>query len=903
MTTMKSRKLKALGLMLALGCASAMAIPADPSPKQVRQPDGTTLTVIIRGDEWGHIRTTDDGIPLYYNKATRTFEYARLDGNALTGSGVAARNAGKRSEAEKNLIKSIDYKAVTGSVIAKAKAKRAQAKPNRIRINNFPTLGKQKSLVILWEFSDQDFASVDDPKQFFTDMLNKEGFTYSNGADGSARDFYLASSAGMFDPEFVVAGPVKLSHEATYYGSDTGGQDHKIYEAIIESCQALDDEIDFSEYDADGDGYVDNIYFQYAGYGQADTPNGDDFIWPHSWNLESGHNQELILDGKRIDRYTCSNELRYMADGSLIPTGIGTFVHEFGHVLGLADHYDVAYSMFGFDPGPWDTMASGSYNNNMNTPPVFSAFERAELGWLEYTDLDINADTISTLPNLADCNKAYRVKVEGNDNEYFILENRQQRGWDAYLPGHGMLMWHIDMDEEAWMNNMVNTDPGHQRVDIVEADGIGSDASMTGDPFPGTAGVTEWDLTAWNGSVPLALADVTERGDTIRLLPKGTQFKLAAPDKVDIMAVEDSCFAFTWTAVPDAKYYKVSAFEVVGEDDYKCLPGYDGLTVFNADTLKMGQLTPETAYLVEVKAGLADYQSESASAEATTLELAFEKKIPQGLTATSVTSTGFKAVWDEMADADDYSVTLLKHGYSAETTEQGYDFSDKYNGLPILWTTSSDIYYSIKGFYGESAPSLRLSADGDNLVIAYPETLIDQVSFWCRASAMEAKIRIETYDGTKWTETEEIDVPTVGSTLTVTTEGATMVRLTFVRKSGYVTIDDVTAECRVLERIPVDGYNTVKTDGRAGFTFSGLEPGQVYGFKVRGISAGVLSYESAECTVILLESTGIIQPATVGNGTKSVYDISGRRITGQPLTHGIYIIKEDDGSTRKVIVR
>ena len=898
---MKSIKLYVPGLMLALGCANVMAIPADPSPKQVRQPDGTMLTVMIRGDEWSHMRTTEDGIPLYYNKTTGAFEYARLESGKITGSGMQARNAAERNQAESDYVKTIDRQAFVSTLTAaRPQRPRTRSAPARIRINDFPTLGRQKSLVILWEFSDQDFSSVGAPKQFYTDMLNKEGFTYGNGANGSARDFYIASSAGRFDPEFVVAGPVKLSHEATYYGSDTGGQDARIYEAIIESCQALDEEIDFSEYDADGDGYVDNIYFQYAGYGQADTPYGDDFIWPHSWNLESGHGRELVLDGKRIDRYTCSNELRYMADGSLIPTGIGTFVHEFGHVLGLADHYDVAYSMFGFAPGPWDTMASGSYNNNMNTPPVFSAFERAELGWLEYTDLDINADTISTLPNLADCNKAYRVKVEGNDNEYFILENRQQRGWDAYLPGHGMLMWHIDMDEEAWTNNMVNTDPGHQRVDIVEADGIGSDATMTGDPFPGTAGVTAWDLTAWDGSVPLALAYVTERGDTIRLLPENTTFKPEAPAEVKITAVEDSSFTFTWAASPDAEYYKVSVLEAVGEGDYRCLQGYDGLTVFDADTLSCEQLTPETTYIVEVTAGLADYMSEPVTAETTTLKLAFEKKMPQGLAATAVSSTGFTATWDEMPDADDYSVTLLKHGYGTETTRQGYDFTDKYDGLPALWTTSSDIYYSVKGYYGESAPSLRLSADGDYLTIAYTETLIDQVSFWCRASTKGSKIRVETYDGTEWTEADVVDVPTTDAVLTVSTDGAATVRLTLVRESGFVTIDDVTAACRVLERTPVDGYEGVTTGVSTECAFSGLEPGQVYGFKVRGLSGGVPSYESAEYVVTLNESTGITRPAATATGIEAVYDLSGRRMPEGALPQGIYIIKYGDGTVKKV---
>ena len=585
-------KLKKLAILFAAAAClqTATAIPADPRPKLVKQPDGSTLTVIMRGDERHHMTMTADGVPLYYNTASKTFEYASLADGRIRGSGIAAADAGKRDAQALEYVQNMDTQAMKQAAMNAGGPMKAPSGPNRIRINDFPSLGKQKSLVVLWEFSDVKFESVSDPKQFYTDMLNKEGFTYSNGANGSARDFYLASSFGRFDPEFVVVGPVTLSGEATYYGSDAGGQDAKIYEAIIESCKALDDEIDFAEFDNDGDGVVDNIYFYYAGNGQADTPNGTNYIWPHSYYLEGGYGQELILDGKKIDRYTCSNELRFEYDGSLIPTGIGTFVHEFGHVLGLADHYDTSYNIFGTDPGIWDTMASGSYNDNMNTPPLFSAFERAELGWLEYTELDSKTDTISKLPMLAESNMAYRVKVEGNDNEYFIMENRQQRGWDKTLPGHGMLVWHIDMDEDAWNGNYVNADPTHPRVDIVEADGSAFEVTMAGDPFPGSKNVTEAELTAWNGTTAVKLADVNEQGDTIRLLLGGTTYKMQAPDEITITETRDSSFTFSWSKVADARYYKVSVMQPGADGEYTFLSGYDRLTLNEVDTLAIENL-------------------------------------------------------------------------------------------------------------------------------------------------------------------------------------------------------------------------------------------------------------------------------------------------------------------------
>lgn len=820
---MRLKKLATLMVISACCLQTATAIPADPRPKQVKQPDGSILTVLMRGDEHRHFTMTTDGIPLYYNASNKAFEYAKLVNGKLESSGIKAANEGERNQQALKYISSLNTNAMRQAAMNGTTAMKAPSRPNRIRINDFPSIGHQKSLVILWEFSDVSFQSVSDPKQFYTDMLNQKDFTYSNGANGSAKDFYLASSAGKFDPEFVVVGPVKLSKKSTYYGSDFYGQDAYIYEAIIESCQALDDEIDFSEFDNDGDGTVDNIYFYYAGNGQADTPGGSNLIWPHSYYLESGFNQQLTLDGTKIDRYTCSNELRYESDGSLIPAGIGTFVHEFGHVLGLADHYDTSYNIFGQDPGIWDTMASGSYNDNMNTPPLFSAFERAELGWLDYTELDTLTDTISTLPMLAKSNMAYRIKVAGNDNEYFIMENRQQTGWDKSLPGHGMLLWHIDMDENAWNGNYVNADPTHPRVDIVEADNSRLSSTMSGDPFPGTKGVSSWDIKAWDGSTVAKIADVTELNDTIKLLLGGTDFKIGAPDKITITATRDSSFTFTWSTVADAKYYKVSILTADDNGEYKCLSGYDGLTVNRTDTLTIENLLPETEYKIEVQAGIADYTSDTTTVNVITLPLAFEKKQPQGLSASDITENGFTATWDEMDDADDYKITLFHHTYETEPTTLGYDFTDKYDGLPSLWTTSSDIYYSVNGYYGEKAPSLRLSSNGDYLSTAYPETKIDGLTFWCRASEEGSKLNVEaTTDGNKWETVETVDVPTTAQTVNVSVSDVLAVRLTLERESGYVVIDDVVAQCRQMKRIPVTGYDNVQTNGKSSYTFNDL---------------------------------------------------------------------------------
>ena len=182
--------------------------------------------------------------------------------------------------------------------------------------------------------------------------------------------------------------------------------------------------------------------------------------------MYSGGRLYLKCDGKLIDRYACSGELsRVWRGGSVkdVITGIGTFVHEFSHVMGLMDHYTTDYNEC-FTPGAWDVMDQGSYNNDQRTPPLHTAYERFVLGWLNPTVLE-DAANITLKPATA---------------------GKNQTGWDKYIPGHGMLIWHIFYNSSVWWQNGVNNDPDRQRVDIEEADGTQSEATRASDAFPGT---------------------------------------------------------------------------------------------------------------------------------------------------------------------------------------------------------------------------------------------------------------------------------------------------------------------------------------------------------------------------------------------------------------------------------
>ena len=275
------------------------------------------------------------------------------------------------------------------------------------------------------------------------------------------------------------------------------------------------------------------------------------------------------FDGVQLDRYACSNEIQ---SGSNEMVGIGTFCHEFGHVLGLPDLYSASYSSTEH-PGNWTLMASGSYNNNGKTP---SAYERYALGWI--TPKVINpADTVFVLPAIS-TNEAYMIKTN-KENEYFLLENRQLKKWDTYLPGHGMLVWHIDYNEYVWARNTVNDNSAHQYVDIEEADGIASDATRTGDPFPGTSGAisitddTKPGLLAWDGSRRnIGIYNIYETADSIILLDAiDTTVKLDAGVTKEATEVTPVSFRANWEKVANATGYVMMCIRRMPKTGKKCL--------------------------------------------------------------------------------------------------------------------------------------------------------------------------------------------------------------------------------------------------------------------------------------------------------------------------------------------
>lgn len=572
------KKLAILTFALATACASAWAIPAKPGPIAFVQPDGTEISIFMQGDERGHVVLSEDGYLLLNNRGA--YYYAQINGNgSLVPSAFVARPAAMRSKAEKAFLQTLDAKKLLDAYVERNQKAPVRRTPNvgLFSDSKFPAQGDQRGIVILVEFQDRKFVVGDRAHQLFDDMLNKEGFS-EYGATGSVRDWFVHSSNGRFTPVFDVYGPVTLSRNMSYYGGNTlTVTDPNAYQMIIEGCQLIDPEVDFSQYDRDGDGFIDNVYVFYAGLGEAQS-GVENTVWPHSYNiLYAEPDSKYLFDGVQLDHYATSNEWVGNAySGS--PDGIGTFVHEFSHVLGLPDLYCTNYASDAFTPGKWSVLDLGPYNNSSRTPPTYGAFERNALGWLHPTI--ISGEMSAKLPPIGE-NAAFVIESSDPD-EFFLLENRQQSGWDKYIPHHGMLVWHVQYDSYIWGQNVVNNVANHQYVDIEEADGIADRNTITGDAYPGTAGITSFTpdtrpaMKTWNGAkLNYPITDIAESADgmiTFNVLGGGQEVVAGDDDLTPFVerkavatsatSVTSNSFVAHWLRMKDAESYEIEVYDV-----------------------------------------------------------------------------------------------------------------------------------------------------------------------------------------------------------------------------------------------------------------------------------------------------------------------------------------------------
>lgn len=893
-------KLKIANTILAsIVAVSASAVPSRMRPVEVVQPDGSSLTVVAHGDEHFHYYATVDNVPL--SLASDGFRYY--------ASALNAHNPGQRSPEEIAAIAKIDRDAVVKNAVVRRKMPRAVAGPQHT--SSFPTKGEHHFLVILVEFPNKRFV-VPNAGTEFLNMLNKEGYSNYN-ATGSAADYYHATSSDQFQPIFDVYGPVMMDHGYEYYGG--GSDDSAAGAMIVEACRKIDSEADFSIYDTDGDGEVDNVYVFYAGLGEAD--GGDpSTIWPHSWNL-SDQDREAVFDGVKVESYACSPEL----DGQSKMNGIGTFCHEFAHVLGLPDLYNTSSMTTALTPGDWSLMDRGSYTNDGRTPPLMSGYERYELNWT-VPQVVSHPKNLTILPIVN--NVVYRINTE-RDNEYFILENRQQSGWDAFVPGHGMLVWHIDYNPNIWDRNVVNRDPNHQYVDIVEANGGTSSTQAAGFPFPGSGKVTKLTgMTSWSGyAIDLPLTDIVEVDGNVVLKVAGGKADIMPPVLGVPVDVTQTSMTLQWSAVHNAVRYFV---DVTAADGVKAYSHFD---VGSSTTFSATRLSAGTTYSCSVTA--ADAFEESAASNvvtATTLPATFDMLQPKTLPASSVSDSGFTANWEELDGAVAYQLTVClrnRGGFS----ESVCDFTGKV--LADGWSTLASTFNSAPGFYGEAMPALRFEADGESLTSPLFSGDIRKISFWHRASRLSEGdalvVNGEYGDGWRTLATVAA-VKDKGGLLTTVDEsrgeiadGCRRMRLSMNGK-GIVAVDDVVVEYGgEASDTPVAGYDGIDVGGSTSAVVTGLVDNSRYVYSVRAFNGSVYSMPS-EFVEVRTGNDAVASVAAPANfivedggirmlldGVVSVWGIdgvccfNGNASSGTliELRGGVYVVRTADGVGKCVV--
>ena len=519
-----------LTLLVGLLCLNMNAVPADPTPGQVTQPDGSKLTVQLHGDEFFNYLTTIDGYTVVKNEAGY-YTYARLDGNRLIAGNCIARDEANRTAAAKAVLAQLP-KALKSPAMLKRGINRRNHRDGLLRgvgHGGHMDYDKFRGLIILVNYTDRSFddyvPSNYSPIDFYEAMINSEGyqgFTLPFGtkidAMGSVRDYYYDNSFHQFEPHFDILGPVDVPFACTdahQFNCDS------IFFAALE---ALDDEVDFSQYDIDEDGTADMVFFLVAGHGSDVSANNRDYLWPHMNNFTNSP----VLDGVNFSLYACSTNMtgeedEYRINYNLV-AGIGTICHEFSHVLGLPDFYDTdAEGSGGYNqrhyPMTWSIMASGFRSNNGRNPAGYSLYERYALGFAQ--PVLIEGEGTISVPALEKSNTGYRMNT-ANDGEYFLIENRQRIKWDKNLAGPGMLIFRVDSTNvEVWENNLVNANPDHVYYELLRANYSGMGDSYN-DPFPGVSNVTSISnitdpcLRTWDGKMsPYAFVNIAEADSII----------------------------------------------------------------------------------------------------------------------------------------------------------------------------------------------------------------------------------------------------------------------------------------------------------------------------------------------------------------------------------------------------
>ena len=824
------KKLLFLTLVACLTVLSSFAVPAKKGVKKViTLQDGSRVEATLVGDEHVNFYQTED------HRAIQLVDGA--------------------------------YRVVNRDSLLRLHTERMTLR-NKVRASRLPGarkteyVGQKKGLVILVQFNDVKFTY---DTSVFNDFFNKPGFN-QDGMKGSVHDYFLSQSYGQFDLEFDVVGPVTVGQNASYYATDN----KRVATMVNDLCKNVDSEVDFSVYDWDGDDVVDQVYVIYAGYGKAQ--GAENTIWPHEWTVRGGSTPYVTGEKKRIDTYGISCEL--MGNGENYPghlDGIGTSCHEFSHCLGLPDFYDVGHNdgtSGNYGMGNWDLMDSGCYSgeNNGRCPIGYSAYERWFGGWLEPTELSSSRQVID-MPSIEDEPVAYILYNDAYKSEYYLLANYQQTDFNAYAPGHGLLVVHVDYDASAWNGNQVNADGDHQRMTLIPADNTLSSSTEAADPFPGTRRKTA--LT--NTSTPKAsLYHANVDGKMLMSKPLTNISEVNGLVSFDVMGgvpidvpvvheatnVSGSAFTANWDAVEGATSYTVLLSKTVSGDNP------DDMIAIEEDFSGFADLTSSLS--TDISSQLDQYTVQTGWTGKNVY--AHNKKLRVGKA-----STAGELRTPKIAAPTQNSITVLlgvtnaaKSGeasiqFRLEIPGGGYAYADLDN-IPVA---SDELHLHLMNVdswsYGEFYAGIYPVSTGTGVYAEY----------------------LAVYDGLYTWEDLNAAPALIGGLPENVLAKAKVLNVEWKQS------DELLSTVPAPRMAPVTTETTYVTTNTS-YDFTDLKPA-LYSYKVRVTTAAGLSGWSDEVTVDL---TDAIQSVTAARplGDNRTYLLDGRQLNGHAaLRSGIYI--------------
>lgn len=536
---MSMKKLLLTFLIAILALTQAEARSVRNRSVVLTQPDGQTLPAVINGDEFSRsIRDLQGHALIQDSEGTWCYAAFAPDGTKFS----SGYRAGKEAPA---YILSASMASPLLHIRPKDRRLLRDGHQDFIKPALAPgTKQKKHCMILLVDFKDKKMTYT---RADFERMVRQKGYSL-NGAQGSVNDYFNDQFQGDIEFTYEISDIITLDNDCAWYFGNKDDSDQRPDHAVAEACRkASAAGVNFSGCDDDGDGEVDNVFLFVAGKDEADG-GGEDCVWSHMHYLEFSDDAgiaNLVIDGKRINNYAISTEYRQNSDRTFTFASIGTFCHEYSHALGLRDLYDTDYAgSGGYGNGLWYTtglMDGGNMNNDGNTPPHYNAVDYHISGIGQAEELKVGTYTLEPISR----GRRFLKMETGTPGEFYLIECRDNKGWDAYIGGKGLLIYHIDRSkspagrsdryemamtaEQRWYYNEVNSRPSHECAQLIPATpGISAytaDGYLTGNTsqifYPSKTNDAFTSLSTpafvfWNGTEsPLAITDISMEGDNV----------------------------------------------------------------------------------------------------------------------------------------------------------------------------------------------------------------------------------------------------------------------------------------------------------------------------------------------------------------------------------------------------